>query len=57
MNASVDTLAYSRHLRARWLELQRLPLRDIHEPTGLPVWLLLALLADAYVRVEEGKVG
>lgn len=53
----VDTEAYSRHLRTRVLELWALPMRSIHEPTGLPVWLLLNLVIDAYARVEDGLVG
>ena len=45
------------HLEACALELSRLPWRSIHEPTGLPVWLLLAIVADARERVELGYVG
>lgn len=48
---------YAVHLRARVLELWSLPLRAIHEDTGLPVYLLLALVCDAYARVEDGKIG
>ena len=45
------------HLERQAEILSRLPWRSIHEPTGLPVWLLLALVADARERVERGAVG
>ncbi len=45
------------HLEACALELSRLPWRSIHEPTGIEVWLLLAMVADARERVERGAIG
>ena len=45
------------HLEKQASILSRLPWRSIHEPTGYPVWLMLAILADARERVERGIHG
>ena len=45
------------HLEKQAEILSRLPWRSIHQETGLPVWLMLALVADARERVERGAIG
>jgi hypothetical protein len=45
------------HLDKCALELSKLPLSGTHPGTGLSVWLLLCLVADARERVERGISG
>ena len=45
-----------RHLLQLAGELRRLPLTETHS-TGYPVWLVIALLADALERTEAGVFG
>ena len=45
-----------RHLLQLGLELRRLALTETHS-TGYPVWLIIALLADALERTEAGMIG
>ena len=54
-NAVADE--YVRHLDTIMRDLARLPWRSTHEPTGYPVWFMIALVADARERVESGREG
>ena len=47
---------YRRHLQRRAKDLKKLPLDAIHS-TGMPVWLITALVVDALERCELGAVG
>lgn len=52
-NAELQRLCYRQiHLQEQGEKIAVLPWKDIHEETGLPVFLLLCLLADAAERTD-----